>query len=264
MPKQNASRSNSPSATCDDELEAARLTGGGTGHDREHDERHRVGDHGRADRGGDRPVGREAHAADGRVGHQRVRREERAEQDRGAEFVSERRAADEPERHRDRERDQREQDRVVAVAREHGQVEVEAGHEHQVQQADVAELLHDAAAALHHVEHVRADDHPADEQSDQPGHVDALREPRRDDDHDDRDQQLPRRAFGSGQMQQIHRIPPLAGQGVRITGRSPGLLANAGSSHVSSRSWMVPSDRIDASCLFTTSTLPDSLGRTMP
>jgi hypothetical protein len=60
--------------------------------------------------------------------------------------------------------------------------------EHEVQQADVTELLHDATAALHHVEHVRADDHPADEQPDQPGNVDALREPGRDDDHDDRDQ----------------------------------------------------------------------------
>ena len=186
---------------CDDQLQAAGVATGRAGDRGEHHERHRVGEHRGADRGGHGAVGRQAHVAHDRVDDERVAGEQRAEQDRGGQAVVDEQPADDAERERDEERQRGEAGGLLAVPGEHAEVELETGDEHQVQQADLAELVQHAGVVAGDAEHVRPDDAAAGEQADQAGDADALDEHRPDDDDDHRDEQLPDGAVRRGEVQ---------------------------------------------------------------
>ena len=105
--------------------------------------------------GGHGAVAGEAHVAHDRVGDERVRREQRAEQDRPGDAVADEEPAERAEDLRGEERQRHEADRLVAVAGEHAEVELEAGEEHEVQQPDLAELVEDAGGVADDAEHLR-------------------------------------------------------------------------------------------------------------
>ena len=73
------------------------------------------------------------------------------------------------------------------------EVELDPRDEHQIQEAELAELGHGRIARSDHVQAVGPDDEPADQETDDPGKPCAL-EQRRADDHDqEQNQELPRR-----------------------------------------------------------------------
>ena len=88
---------------------------------------------------GDGPVARQAHLAQQRVGHQRVRAPVRPHQHRRRPLVAEEARAHDAERERDREREQREGDRGPLHLHEQLEVQLEPGAEHEVEQAEVAQ-----------------------------------------------------------------------------------------------------------------------------
>ena len=124
-----------------------------------------------------------------------MRREQRAEQQRGRRRPPERKARDRAEQHRERERQEPERDRAVAVALEQAEVELHAGDEHEVQQAELPEVGDRGAPGVEQAEAVRADEEAAEEQADQAGDACALHERRADDHHEEQHEELPGAAF---------------------------------------------------------------------
>ena len=152
------------------------LTRGAAGHHREDEQRERVGDDRRPDRRRDRRIGGEPVALDDRVHDQGVRRPQRADEDRRGQVEAEPARPDEPDRHRQGERQQPELDRGLPEPREHVEVELEAGHEHEVEQADLAERSRSRRHRLQQAEPGRPDEEPAQQEPDDPRQAEPLRD----------------------------------------------------------------------------------------
>ena len=174
--------------------------------DRQDEQRQRVRDHRPRDGDPHGRMPREPLVAHDRVGDQRVRRPQRAVQDRRAEGVVEAHGPDDPAEHqRDREGDQAEPHRLGAPPRELLQVQLEAGQEHQRQQAELADPLHDPLAR-DPVEHVRADHHPAEDDPDHARQTDPPGQEGAEQDHGGADEERPLCAHG--REVQVHAEAP--------------------------------------------------------
>ena len=135
--------------------------------DREHEERERVGDHRSARGHAHGSVLREPVVLHDRIRDQRVRRPQRAVQRSRREAVAERQDEEQAEDERERERERAEPQCRPAVTLELVEVELDAGEEHEEQQAELAERLDDALS-LDPVEDERPDDRPAEHDPDEP------------------------------------------------------------------------------------------------
>ena len=168
----------------------AALARGAAGHHREDEQRERVGDDRRPDRRRDRGIGGDPEALHDRVHHERVRRPQRADEDRRGQVEAEPARPDEPERHRQGEREQPELDRRLPEPREHVEVELEPGQEHEVQQADLAQRV-DGRDRLQQPEPGGADEEPAQQEPDDPRQAEPLRDERAEQDDREQQQQVP-------------------------------------------------------------------------
>ena len=136
-------------------------------HDRQHEQRERVGDHGSAGGHPHGAVPRESVLLDDRVRDERVRGPERAVQGRGCEPVAEREHEQEPEDERERERERSEAQRRAPIALELVQVELEPGEKHEVEQPERAERLDDPFTR-DPVENERPDEGSPEDDPDEP------------------------------------------------------------------------------------------------
>jgi len=144
----------------------------GPGHRGEYDERGCVGEHGRSDRSCHRGVGGEAGVPHRRIHEQRVGREQRSEEQRGRTLPVLREADHCAQRHRNRKRDQSERDDRPAVDAQQREIQLDAGHEHQVEQPELSQLGDSRVAGADQVQSVRPDQEAAQQQPDdarQPG-----------------------------------------------------------------------------------------------
>ena len=138
-------------------------------HDRQHEQRERVGDHGPARGHPHRAVPREPVLLDDRVRDERVRRPQRPVQGRGRESVSERKHEQEPEDEGKRERERPEAQCRTAVPCEVVQVELEPCDEHEIEEPERSRAASTIAFPRDPVEHERPDEGPAEDDPDEAG-----------------------------------------------------------------------------------------------
>ena len=119
-----------------------------------------------------------------------------AEQQRRRQGPSERQPDRGAEEHRQREGQRPEGDHRPAVDPDERQVELDPGDEHQVEQAELAEVGDGGVAGGDQVEAIGADDVAADQQADDPRDPRPAHQRRPDDHDDEEDEELPGGAAG--------------------------------------------------------------------
>jgi hypothetical protein len=177
-----------PDCDVDHQTGPARVAGLGADDQCEHHERDAVGDRAGSDDGGDGSGLREAELGHRRVGDQRERRPERADQHGGTQVDVQEQRRTGAECHRNERRQQTEPAGDHAVADEGIDVELQTGEEDQVEDTDTADGLQ-ALEPGEHVEHVGTDDGTEHQQSQQAGQPQAFGDerPEHDDQTDDRE-----------------------------------------------------------------------------
>ena len=135
----------------------------------EDDQRRGIGEDRRADRGCHAAVGREARGAGGGIEQQRVGGEKRPQQQRRGQRSSRERARSRCRSHRQQEGDDPEADDGAAVDPDQGEVELDPGDEHQVEQPKLPEVGDRRVAGADQVEPVGADREAAEQQPDDAG-----------------------------------------------------------------------------------------------
>ena len=133
---------------------------------------------------------REPGLAHPRIDDQRVRGEQRAEQEHRRHGPPEDRAHGHPEGSGDGEREQPQSRSRPPVVAEHLQIELEPRGEHQVEEPELPELWHRLIPGRDEPDAVRADQEPAHDQTDQPGKPEAADNDRPEQDHREQDEEL--------------------------------------------------------------------------
>src|SRR5262249_37945258 len=114
--------------------------------------------------------------------------------------------------------EQAEPDRRALVLLEHVQVELEPGHEHEVEQTELSELRNGLVPGVDEVEAVTADQESADDETDQSGQPEPADDDRPEQDHGEEDEKLEDRAVDVSDRAQ--HLNPRSGSRARLPGSS--------------------------------------------
>ncbi len=138
---------------------------GHSDHDGEHHKRKRVRDRSASHGDRHRAVGDDPAAPNDRIHDERVRCPQRADQRGSRHREAERQCREHPDDHRNGECQEPEDRRWPTVSSDAGEVELETGQEHQVQQAEPTELL-DSARSGEQAETLGSDEHARQDEAD--------------------------------------------------------------------------------------------------
>jgi hypothetical protein len=189
--------------------------------DREHRQRERVRHDGPSARDSDRAVTEQAELLDDRVCDERVRRPQRAEEQRRRRAVAKTRRDRDAERERNGERERAERQSPPAVGRENVEVVVEARADQEEEDSEVAERLDDTLP-LDPVENTGANQQATEDDSDDARKAHALEDERPDQYHRERDEEDPLGGVGRELDTEQHggsvQRPPDGGAGLALRG----------------------------------------------